>query len=123
MKEPPKLHECPNVVRLWLTGQRPFVLAAREQDLDAILESTFSVDTLIEFYGTQGALLERRFWIAFALWRSMGLRIDPDECGDYDAAETDRLKAFISVNLKEFKSLGLGTDAECPLVRYIANEA
>jgi hypothetical protein len=116
------LSDSPEIVTSWLTGARPYLLSRTEQDLDVILECSFSIDQLIAFFNTPNAVTDRKSWLAAALWRMVELIIeddfdDLDPKPDPDAISI--LVSFISGNIGEFKSLGYGQDPGCEVLHYI----
>ena len=112
----------PELVIEWLTGKRPFLLSRTEQDLDVILECSFSIDQLIDFYETPNSLMNRRYWIAAALRRTIELLVE----GDFDELDPkpdskviSMLTSFVSTHMAEFKTIGYGHDPNCPVIEYI----
>lgn len=117
-----ELSTHPEVVTAWLTGKRLFLLDRSEQDLDTILECTFSIQQLINFYDTPHSVRDRWSVVAAALWRSVELI----EENDFDAQdpipdprEISKLMSFMSARIDEFRSLGFGHNPNCPVVTYI----
>ena len=118
------LSTTPELVTDWLIGRRRFLLSRTEQDLDVILECSFSIGQLIDFYDTPNAVNNRKDWVAGALWRAVELLVEDDfDNRDLkpDSKNISMLLSFMSPRIAEFKSLGYGHDPNCPVAEYIRN--
>lgn len=110
------------MVTAWLTGSRQFLLASTEQDLDVILESSFSLSQLMEFYDTPKSIRNRQHWVAGALWRTIqSVAESESEPSDLIRDENDfnRLVLFMATRLTDFGALGYGRDPNCLVTHFI----